>query len=346
MNLREYTASLTYSTLAFNGSTARVSNASLSRNFSFGQLMIRDQFQLKNFHRYGAEWQFFIPRGSLRVGLDRVVNLRAEDRSFAPLLGLNFALPGKQRLVTTYSGERGAHTVHVYIAGPVITRDDIRRGEDGRVSVVSPASLEGRVFHDVNGDNAFTSNTDIPMPGIRIWLDRNNSVITDAQGAYRFSNLKSGTHAVRADLAEVPADMVFADSGDRRVALLPFRDNVQNFAVVRTGSVSGKVTFLDYSRDPDKPTSRPLAEARVIADSEHDTYSDLSGNITLGSLRPGAYQLKVDPETAPEGYVASVEPQEIVVKAGENLSGIQIQLKLAPRKVVSQELPRQSIDVP
>jgi hypothetical protein len=158
---------------------------------------------------------------------------------------------------------------------------------------------------------------------------------------FRFDEVQPGTHVIRVDLADVPADMVFADSGERRVAILPFRNNVQNFAIVRTGSLTGKVAYFDYSEHPEEPVLKPLAEARIIADSEHDTYSDLSGNMTIGSLKPGIYRLKVDPETSPEGYVALVEPSEIRVRAGETLRGVQIQLKPAPRPVIITDLPKQ-----
>jgi hypothetical protein len=342
VNLVEYSGSFMFSDHRFNGSTARTFNVTAGRNFSsWGYLTLQDQLQLGSIHRYGAEWQLALPRGDLRLGLDRVANLRTTDRYVVPRLGLAFKLPGRQRLVATYSGERGNHTLSIVIGGPVINREDVKRDEDGRVKVISQAALQGRVYFDFDEDNIFNSEGDSPMSGITVWLDNETSTITDSRGLFRFDHLKSGTHRVRVDIAEVPADMVFADTGERRVPVLPFRDNVQDFPVVRTGSLAGKVTYLDYTADPDKPTQKPLPEARVIADSEHDTYSDLSGNITIASLKPGVYQLKVDPETAPEGYVAVVEPREIQVKAGETLRDVRIHLVLAPREVIVKDLPKQ-----
>ena len=85
----------------------------------------------------------------------------------------------------------------------------------------------------------------------------------------------------------------------------------------------------------------------IFADSEHDAYSDLNGNITIGALRPGIYELKVDPETAPEGYVASVVPRIIEVRAGGTLRGVQIDLAIPPKPIIIRDLPRQqSIPVP
>ena len=341
VSLLQYSANVMFTDLQFNGASSRTINASAGRDFfSYGHLAVHDQLQFNGVHRYGAEWQLVIPHGSLRVGLDRWADRRSSDRAYVPLVGFTFTLPGKQRLLATYSGERGAHMFSFVIGGPLVDREDLRKDADGRVSVIAQATLEGRVFQDSDDDGVFDPGTDVAMSDITMWLDEQTSVVTNATGFFRFEHLKSGTHAIKADLSEVPADMVFAESGERRVAVLPFKNNVQNFPVVRTGTLSGKVTYLDYA-DPDSPVRKPLPEARVIADSEHDTYSDVGGNITIGSLRPGFYELRVDPETAPEGYVASVAPRIIQVKPGETLRGVQVELAIPPKPTIIREIPRQ-----
>ncbi|HEX4997575.1 MAG TPA: hypothetical protein VFY29_05090 [Terriglobia bacterium] len=341
VNLLQYSASFMFSDLRFNETRTHTINAIVGRDVSsYGHLSFHDQLQFNTLHRYGGGWQFDIPHGNLRLGLDRWTNSQTSDHAYAPVLALVLKLRGKQRLVATYSGERGTHMLSVVIAGPVFNRENLRRSEDGRVSRTAEASLEGRVYKDANDDGAFSLESDTGMSGVTIWLDSETSTVADEAGEFRFERLKPGSHALRADLADVPADMVFAGSGDRRIAVLPFRNNVQNFPVVRTGLVSGKTTYLDYS-DPDNPVERPLPEARVIADSEHDTYSDVEGNLTIGSLTPGTYRLKVDPESIPEGYVARVEPEEVKVSAGEILRGVRIRLELAPKAVVIRDLPKQ-----
>jgi len=340
LNVREYSGIFMFSNLKTSGSPARTLNATVSRDFfQFGHLSVHDQLQFNTSHRYGAEWEVRIPHGNLRLGLDRLTSLQANERSIIPVVGLVFQL-AKQRLQVTYSGDRGIHMLSFTIGGPLIARENVRKDADGRVSLTATASLEGQVYFDSDANNVFSAGIDTPMPDITVWLDEQTSVRSDAKGFFRFERVNPGTHAIHADLAEVPADMVFEDSEERRIAVLPFRKNIQNFAVVRTGALTGKVTYLDYSQDDEKPVQRPLAEARVIADGEHDTYSDADGNITIASLPPGTYQLKVDPETAPEGYVA-LEPQEVRVTAGETLRGLRIQLVMPPRPVIIKDLPNQ-----
>jgi hypothetical protein len=98
---------------------------------------------------------------------------------------------------------------------------------------------------------------------------------------------------------------------------------------------------MDYSQDPENPIERPLADARVVADNEHDTFSGTNGNITLGSLPPGSYRLRLDPETVPAGYVQSPDSVPVQVKPGETIRGVRFQLVVPPKPVILKELPVQ-----
>ena len=74
-------------------------------------------------------------------------------------------------MTATYSGERGTHTFSLVIGGPVLRREELRKDQDGRVSVIAEASLEGFIYLDSNEDNAFSPETDVAMSGIKLWLD-------------------------------------------------------------------------------------------------------------------------------------------------------------------------------
>jgi hypothetical protein len=190
-------------------------------------------------------------------------------------------------------------------------------------------------------NGVFAAGTDTPLSDVTVWLDGDTSVKTDAGGMFRFDHVNSGAHRLHADLADVPADMVFADNTELRIAVLPYRSNIQNFAVVHTGSITGKVTYLDYVQDPNKPVEQPMAEARIIADKEHDTYSDGQGNFTLGSLPPGIHHLRIDPETIPDGYMASPEEIEVHIHSAEVIRGVHFELAVPPKQIIIKDLPKQ-----
>ena len=343
LNVRQFFANASYSAIGFGKASTRNLNASLDKDLGpRGHVSVHDQLQPRSLNRYGAEWLLDLTaRGRMRVGMDRLVDLQTKRGYYVPILGLTLKLPGGHRLQLTYSGERGTHMLSFVIGGRVVDRQEVRQDVDGRISVAAPARLVGRVYDDSDLNGVFDSGKDAPVSDVTVWLDENTSVQTDAIGMYRFDQVKPGAHSVRADLADVPADMVFADNAARKIAILPYRDNTQNFAVVHTGGVTGKVTYLDYSQNADKPVERPMQDARVIADDERDTYSDVQGNIMLGSLPPGVYHLRVDPETIPNGYAASPEQMEIRIRPGEIVRGVHFQLVMPPKPVIIKDLPKQ-----
>ncbi|MBD0325176.1 MAG: DUF11 domain-containing protein, partial [Pyrinomonadaceae bacterium] len=70
----------------------------------------------------------------------------------------------------------------------------------------------GRVFEDVNGNNQF-DNDDKPMPGVRLFLNNGQSVITDSAGLYNFPSLGDGAQVIALDAVTLPAGYQLTDSG-------------------------------------------------------------------------------------------------------------------------------------
>ncbi len=69
-----------------------------------------------------------------------------------------------------------------------------------------PNAIQGQVFEDLRGNGLFTAGEDPPAAGVPVFLDLNGNsrpdpgeptVTTDAQGRYRFSNLRPGNYTVR-----------------------------------------------------------------------------------------------------------------------------------------------------
>jgi hypothetical protein len=341
LNLDQFFGTAMLSDIRFGQVATRTITWTLTRNFTtIGQFGLHGQDQVNSVQRYGGDWQVNIPhsKGAFRIGMD---HLNTNGGSYVPLAGLNFPLPGGQRLQLMYSAEPNTHMFTLVIGGPVIRREDVREDTDGRIKIAQTASLDGFVYFDSDGNNVYETAKDAPMADITVWLDDDVSVRTDARGYFRFHDVKTGAHVIRADISNVPADMTFEGTGERHVAVLPFRSNNQDFAIVRTGAVSGKLMYLDYSRDPENPVERALGDGRIIADSEHDTYSDIGGSFTLGGLPPGKYLLKIDAETVPEGYLPSPAQIEVLVKPAETLRNLRILLARPPKPTIIKDLPVQ-----
>src|SRR5207253_4884762 len=72
----------------------------------------------------------------------------------------------------------------------------------------------GRVFEDVNGNGRFDRG-DKSVAGVRLYLDKGQSVITDKQGMYNFPSVEDGAVVIAIDPVTVPAGYALAADGNR-----------------------------------------------------------------------------------------------------------------------------------
>ncbi|HEX5708386.1 MAG TPA: hypothetical protein VFX96_13870 [Pyrinomonadaceae bacterium] len=77
--------------------------------------------------------------------------------------------------------------------------------------------IVGRVFDDADGDNQFDDG-ERGLPGVRLYLNNGQSVITDSAGQYNFPSVGSGSHVVSLDPLTLPPGYALANS-DRRDAM-------------------------------------------------------------------------------------------------------------------------------
>src|SRR5258708_6738465 len=117
----------------------------------------------------------------------------------------------------------------------------------------------GRVFVDMNGNGKFDDG-DKPAPGIRLYLNNGQSVITDSAGLYSFPSLGDGPQVISLDPVSVPHGYALADGGKlsgkswTRLLRTPIGGGAmlrQNFALTPT----------DKARKPDEATAnKPVAQ--------------------------------------------------------------------------------------
>ena len=268
----------------------------------------------------------------------------SENGGLIPQAAVKLGLPGGHSFQLSYLGERNSHTLQLQIGGTIFREDTTGSANRSASTAVILAELTGRIYFDSDNDGQFTPGSDRTLGDVSVWLDNTNQATTNTDGSYRFHHVTPGAHAVRADLTGVPAEMVFADAAERTIAVLPRHTNAQNFRVVRTGQVTGKVSYIDYVTDPEEPAERPLPDVRLIASSDYDTYSEVNGHFIIGDLPPGTYEIKVDPATVPAGYVAQPATAIVAVEPGEVRREVSFVLVIPPKPVLERLLPPQGIN--
>jgi uncharacterized repeat protein (TIGR01451 family) len=72
----------------------------------------------------------------------------------------------------------------------------------------------GRVFEDANGDGQFDDG-ERGLPGVRLYLNNGEAVVTDSAGLYNLPAVNEGSHVISLDPVTLPPGYALADTGRR-----------------------------------------------------------------------------------------------------------------------------------
>jgi hypothetical protein len=335
--VKRYMAFLSYSVIELGrGMTARTAGATIVAEYGrYGRFNLHDQVQFGNNQRVGGEW--YLPlrkeQSFLRFGIDRLASRNSSSR-LMPVAGLRVPLPRGQSFELSYMGDRDTHMLQFEMGGALIRHRELARNALDIPTVVVQTPLVGRVYFD--------SNLNKPVADVRVWLD-DKPAFTDAQGMFRFEQVAPGAHRLRAELTGIPAGFVFSGPAERTIAVVPYRVNSQDFRIIQTGRVMGRVVYMDYSKGGDEPVERPFPDAHIIAGNDLDSFSETNGSFLIGDMTPGSYQLRVDAATIPAGYVARPSLLTVEARAGNTLSDVVFRLVVPPKPIIEKAMPPQEV---
>ncbi|HEX8556580.1 MAG TPA: hypothetical protein VF668_00530 [Pyrinomonadaceae bacterium] len=228
-------------------------------------------------------------------------------------LNASVSLPFKQTLQVTYGHLQSGPQLHLSLRGPLFFRRRAHAEADLAAAELSRRGrVTGRVYQDLNFNGRYDAGADSPQANVRVRVDGNLSVLTDAEGVYRIENAQAGEHTVALDLLSVRADLTILGEDAQTVSLGGGFESVVDFRTARTGRVAG-VVWLDTDGDGLRDEGeQPLADVRVVTSTGRDTLTNEDGQFVVGDLAPGAHVIVVDVKTLPEesvvrAYVAAAQ---------------------------------------
>jgi hypothetical protein len=245
--------------------------------------------------------------------------------TIAPVVSLRLPLPRGQVLNFSYLSMRGLSMLQLTMGGSLLTHREMLQ-VDGINAMLVLASLSGQVYWDVNANGKYDSALDRPLPQLRVLLDGEQTTVTDAFGYFHFEHVNPGTHRLRAAMETVPASLVFADGEEHMAAVIPYRENRQDFRAVASGQVRGRVVVVQEGFFEKEPPLKPLPDAHILTSRDRDTFSEGDGSFVLGDLAPGTYVLRLDPATVPRGLVSTPATRTVQVKPGQATGGADFRL--------------------
>ena len=180
--------------------------------------------------------------------------------------------------------------------------------------------VKGSVFQDLNGDGARESN-EPGVAGMTVVLNDRDSVVTDADGNFRFP-ARRGDLSVRLAQTEKLGPLRLTGSNPQVFPAFgaPGRTVEALFGIAHTGQIGASV-YLDLNGNGKlDPDDRPVQKAVVALDPGQPTgqnaATDLSGQLQFSSVQPGARQVQLDVLSLPPDMVA-VTPSNLTVSLSE-----------------------------
>ena len=169
--------------------------------------------------------------------------------------------------------------------------------------------VKGRAYVDVNHSGTFDSG-DTAMPKIKLTLDSGQSATTSPDGFYNIQRVPPGPNKIRIAFESIPVGYKTETAIEKKLEAAP--GDLFHFDVILTPlrGVNGYV-FEDlnqnHSKEPDEPG---LAKVRLEMDGRK-IHTGKAGRYQIADLEPGLHQIKIIPESLPEGYTP-LEKQLVV----------------------------------
>lgn len=209
----------------------------------------------------------------------------------------------------------------------------------GRNFGIASGTISGFVYDDDNGNGA-QDGGETGRAGIRVYIDENNndtfdvgeeSVFTDVDGNYVFSNLDAGTYTVR--IVPLPGETITQPVAEEYVINLALGQHSANniFGVEPIApigaTISGRV-FDDNDTDGTfSGGDTPIVGRRVFIDTngngifdggvDIEELTDASGSYAFGALADDTYEIFVELDTvAGETLIAPLAGSHTVIITG------------------------------
>ena len=175
-----------------------------------------------------------------------------------------------------------------------------------------------------------------PAPNVGVSLDHSRSTLTDAKGYYDFGPVPEGPHEVGLDTEQLPTHYEPGTATKGRVNVEPRAIARADFDVIRLTALSGKIVT-----PPGVLVDNIVI--RLAGTNRYTTpYED--GAFNFYNLREGNYEVVIDPQTLPDGYLLASPASVHVSPPCSTAPRIEFELKAKPeavkpvREILQQEI--------
>lgn len=162
--------------------------------------------------------------------------------------------------------------------------------------------IEGYVFKDLNSDGIMGRDKP-PVQGIKVWLGKSKSAVTDIFGYYKFKNVRGNEIYVNLDTATMPNGFVLTVPATQLVSIKQHQTARVDFGIISRSEIFGYV-FEDSDGDNQFSKKDKGIRNVVIALEDGTTRTtDSGGKYSFSSVPPGEHEITLDLNSLPVYYL-------------------------------------------
>lgn len=173
----------------------------------------------------------------------------------------------------------------------------------------SVGNIEGYVFKDLNYDG-LRQRDEAPVEGIKLWLGKKKSAVTDIFGYYKFSKVKAAKAYVTLDTSTLPAGFVLTVPATQEVAIVQKRSVEVDFGIMSRSEIGGFI-FEDVNGNGEYDRNDKGVQGVIITlEDGSQAITDGSGRYSFAHVSTGEHTLTLDLDSLPVYYL----PQTALTK--------------------------------
>jgi len=167
------------------------------------------------------------------------------------------------------------------------------------------STIQGYVFKDYNS-NGLLERDEPPIFGIRVWLGKNKSQVTDELGYFRFVNVRGKTAYVTLDTGTLPAGYMLTVPVTQEIPIANAAAEKVYFGVTSRSEIRG-IVFEDLNQDNEYSIGeKGVSGVAITLDGDKTVITGIDGSYVYSQALPGDHELFADLNSIPVYYLPLV----------------------------------------
>jgi len=167
------------------------------------------------------------------------------------------------------------------------------------------SAVQGYVFKDYNS-NGLMERDEPPVFGIKVWLGKNRSQLTDELGYFKFTNVRGKTAFLTLDTAYLPVGYILTVPVTQEIPIATAASSKVYFGITSRSEIRG-IVFEDTNEDGVYSMGeKGVPGVAITLDGEKTIITGVDGSYVYAQAQPGDHELTADLNSIPVYYLPLV----------------------------------------